>query len=164
MCNMVDGSTLGLSFIAASFFVVSLFTSWYRRDPLVSPTPFGPSHPGLIDLGRSQLEAIPTVGFSHPILSYFSALRFVFRGISMLKYGYEKVSASVFIADFSCPELVLRSGSQTKPGFFKIARFQRWMVVASGPELIEDVRKASHDVLSLNATANEVPYAYSSHA
>lgn len=46
----------------------------------------------LIDFGCSQLAAIPTVGFSDPILSYFSALRFVFDGLTMLKYGYEKVS------------------------------------------------------------------------
>jgi hypothetical protein len=103
---MVNESTLGLSFtIAASFFVVSLFASWYRRDPLVSPTPFGPSLPVLIDLGHSQLDAIPTVGFSDPILSYFSALRYIFDGISMLKYGYEKVN--VLSRVFPCAELML---------------------------------------------------------
>jgi hypothetical protein len=47
--------------------------------------------------GGSQLTAIPTVGFSDPILSYFSALRFVFDGLPMLKYGYEKVSTFSFI-------------------------------------------------------------------
>jgi len=93
--------------------VVSLFASWYRRDPL--------------------LDAIPTVGFSDPILSYFTALRFIFDGPSMFKYGYEK----------------------TKPGLFRIALFRRWMVLPSGPELIEDVRKAPDDVLSLNAAAIE---------
>jgi hypothetical protein len=39
----------------------------------------------------SQLDAIPTVGFSDPILSYFSALRFYFDGVRMFKDGYEKV-------------------------------------------------------------------------
>ena len=38
-----------------------------------------------------QLDAIPTVGFSDPILSYFSALRFVFDGVRMIRDGYEKV-------------------------------------------------------------------------
>ncbi len=49
----------------------------------------------------SQLNAIPTVGFSDPILSYFTALRFVFDSHSMLKYGYEnlKVIASVLIIE-----------------------------------------------------------------
>ena len=91
---MVDESTLRL---VASFFVVCLFASWYRRDPLVSPTSLGPPPYLLINFGGSQLEAIPTVGFSDPILSYFSALRFIFDGTPRLKYGYEKVNAFVFI-------------------------------------------------------------------
>jgi hypothetical protein len=38
-----------------------------------------------------QLDAIPTVGFRDPILSYFSALRFSFDDRPMLREGYEKV-------------------------------------------------------------------------
>ncbi len=38
-----------------------------------------------------QLDAIPTIGFSVPILSYYSAVRFTLDGVSMLKEGYEKV-------------------------------------------------------------------------
>ncbi len=41
---------------------------------------------------RFQLEAIPTVGFSDPILSYLSAIRFVFDCDRMLKDGYRKVN------------------------------------------------------------------------
>jgi len=73
-----------------------------------------------------MLDAIPTVGFSDPILSYLSAVQFNFDGVRMLKDGYEK----------------------TRPGLFKIAKFRRWMVLAAGSELIEDVRKAPDDVLS----------------
>ena len=102
---MVDETILRLSFLTASFLVAFPFASWSRRDPLVSPTPFSPSFPVLIDLGRPQLQAIPTVGFSHPILSYFSALRFIFDGLPMLKYGYEKVNASVFIIRWPSPVL-----------------------------------------------------------
>ncbi|KAI9441476.1 cytochrome P450 [Lactarius indigo] len=80
-----------------------------------------------------MLDAIPTVGFSDPILSYFSALRFLFDGPSRLKYGYEK----------------------TRRGLFKTATFRRWMVLASGPEHIEDVRKAPDDVLSIIASTIE---------
>ncbi|KAI9465137.1 cytochrome P450 [Lactarius psammicola] len=110
---MLDESTLSLSFLVASFFVVYLFASWYKRDPL--------------------LDAIPTVGFSDPFLSYLSALRFNLGCLPMLKYGYEK----------------------TRRGLFKIATFRRWIVLASGPELIEDIRKAPDDVLSLAARAKE---------
>jgi hypothetical protein len=74
---MVDDTTFRLSFLAASFFAVYLFASWYRRDHL--------------------LDAIPTVGYSDPILSYFSALRLKLNGLPMVKYGYEKVTTSVLI-------------------------------------------------------------------
>jgi len=110
---MVDDSIPGLLFLVASLLLVSLCASWYKRDPL--------------------LDATPTVGFSDPILSYFSALRFNIDGLPMLKCGYEKTSR----------------------GLFKIATFRRWMVLASGPNLIEDVRKAPDDVLSLTATLIE---------
>jgi hypothetical protein len=40
---------------------------------------------------RFQLDAIPTVGFPDPILSYFSALQFNFDGVRMLREGYKKV-------------------------------------------------------------------------
>ncbi len=51
---------------------------------------------------------------------------------------------------------MLRSDSQTRRGLFKTATFQRWLVLASSPELIEDVRKAPDDVLSLTASLIEV--------
>ncbi len=57
---------------------------------------------------------------------------------------------------FSCAELMLRSDSQTRRGLFKIAGLRRWLVLASSPELIEDVRKAPDDVLSLTASLIEV--------
>ena len=38
-----------------------------------------------------QVDAIPTVGFSDPIFSYFSAVRYSFDGIRMLREGYKKV-------------------------------------------------------------------------
>ncbi|KAF8270427.1 cytochrome P450 [Lactarius quietus] len=107
---MADDSTFRLLVLAASSFVVYLFASWYRKDPL--------------------LDAIPTVGFSDPILSYFSALRFKLNGVPMLKYGYEK--------------------TRLRLGLFKIASFRGWIVLASDPELIEDVKKTPEDHLSFN--------------
>jgi len=74
-----------------------------------------------------MLDAIPTVGFSDPILSYFSALRFTFDGFRMLMEGYKK----------------------TTPGLFKIAGFRRWTVLVAGSELIDDIRRAPDDVLSM---------------
>ena len=43
-----------------------------------------------LNVTRFQLDAI-TVGFPDPILSYFSALRFNFDGVRMLREGYKKV-------------------------------------------------------------------------
>ncbi|KAI9511490.1 cytochrome P450 [Russula earlei] len=112
---MPDDFALRVSFLAGLFVLLSLFVSWYRRgDPL--------------------LDAIPTVGFSDPILSYFSALQFNFDGARMLKEGYQK----------------------TRPGLFKIANFRRWMVLAAGPELIDDIRKAPDNVLSMNEPMTEL--------
>ncbi|KAH9066646.1 cytochrome P450 [Lactarius vividus] len=133
---MVDESTLRLSFLVASVFIVSLFASWYRRDPLVSPAPVVFLLSSLTDFDGSQLNAIPTVGLSDPILSYYSALRFNIDGLPMLRYGYENA----------------------RRGVFKIAAFRRWMVLASGPELVEDIRKAPDDVLSVKASMTEFEY------
>ncbi|KAF8467581.1 hypothetical protein DFH94DRAFT_778303 [Russula ochroleuca] len=69
---MPDEFALKVSFLAGVLFVLYLFVGLYFRcDPM--------------------LDAITTVGFSDPIFSYFSALRFIFDGARMLKDGYEKV-------------------------------------------------------------------------
>ncbi|KAH9975529.1 cytochrome P450 [Lactifluus volemus] len=39
----------------------------------------------------------------------------------------------------------------TRPGLFKIAHFRRWVVLAAGPELAEDIRKAPDNVLDMRA-------------
>ncbi|KAI0050551.1 cytochrome P450 [Auriscalpium vulgare] len=87
-----------------------LVARWYRaRDPL--------------------LLAIPTVGYSAPLLSYISAIRYLFRSKEILDEGYAKY----------------------KPGVFKIPMLNHWEVIATGPQLIEDMRKAPDNVLSFDA-------------
>ena len=56
---------------------------WSGRHPLILAVPDQQT--------CLQLNAIPTIGFSDPILSYFSALRYNFDGIRMVREGYEKV-------------------------------------------------------------------------
>ncbi|KAH9975535.1 cytochrome P450 [Lactifluus volemus] len=102
---MPDDFVLRALFLGGIFILVSLFLGWYRRDPL--------------------LDAIPTVGFSDPVLSLISATRYIFDGHRMLKEGYEK----------------------TRPGLFKIASFRKWIVLAAGPELAEDIKKAPDSVM-----------------
>ena len=54
--------------------------------------------------------------------------------------------------------LTLPFDSQTRKrlGLFKIATFRGWMVLASNPELIEDVKKAPEDILSFRVPVREV--------
>ncbi|KAI0277355.1 hypothetical protein BGY98DRAFT_918365 [Russula aff. rugulosa BPL654] len=84
-------------------------------------------------LDRFRLDAITTIGFSDPILSYFSVLQFYFDDISMLKEEYEK----------------------TRPGLFQIANFWRWTVLVGGSELIDNIRRAPDDVLSMMKARDE---------
>jgi len=46
--------------------------------------------------------------------------------------------------------------TQSKPGLSKFAEFARWVVMPSSSELIEDVRKATDDFLSVNEPRGEV--------
>jgi hypothetical protein len=84
---MSDEFTLKASFLTGVLVVLSLFVCrYFWSDPIVRPFPSYLCYPD-----NYQLDAIPTVGFSDPILSYFSAIRFIFDGVSMLKEGYQKV-------------------------------------------------------------------------
>jgi hypothetical protein len=88
---MSDEFNLKAPFPEGLVLVVSLFVSQYlRRDPMVR------SSPSLLTLSLSnvtlsQLDAIPTIGFSDPILSYFSAIRYISDSVRMLNDGYETV-------------------------------------------------------------------------
>ncbi|KAF8490824.1 cytochrome P450 [Russula emetica] len=112
---MLDDITLKISFLAGLFLIVSLYVSRYFKLT-----------------GDPMLDAIPTVGFSDPILSYISAVQFIFHGVRMLKDGYEK----------------------KRPGLFKIAGFRGWMVLATGLELIDDIKRAPDHTLSTAEAKN----------
>ncbi|EIW64803.1 cytochrome P450 [Trametes versicolor FP-101664 SS1] len=72
------------------------------------------------------LRAIPTVGGSDlPLLSYGGAFRWVHHGKEMLQEGYDKYHGTTF----------------------KVAMLDRWLVVASGPKLVEEVRKRPDEEL-----------------
>ena len=92
------------SLLAGIFVMVSLF-SWYRkRDPLVCRLTSISVAKTVNFFNFWQLEAISTVGFSDPILSYFSALRFYVDAARMFKGGYKSVSG--FSDTFSCAHLI----------------------------------------------------------
>ena len=93
-CGMPDDEStpsLRMSFLNVFLVVLPLFIVWYfRRDPMVRP-PFLYMISESLNVTCFQLDAIPTVGFHDPILSYFSALQFTFDGTRMLREGYNKV-------------------------------------------------------------------------
>ena len=90
-CSMLDEFNLKVPFLAGLVVVVSLFVSQYlRRDPMVRSSP-SLLTPSLSNVTLSQLDAIPTIGFSDPILSYFSAIRYIFDSVRMINDGYETV-------------------------------------------------------------------------
>ncbi|KAI0000304.1 cytochrome P450 [Russula vinacea] len=93
-----------------SFCLVSLLISRYLRSDRV-------------------LDAIPTVGFSDPILSYISALQFHFDGVRMLKEGYEK----------------------TRPGLFKIANFRGW---TKAPDDVLSMMEPINEALQVEYTTD----------
>ena len=104
---MPDEFTLKVPLLAGVLIVVSLFVSrYFRVDPMVSSLLLLIT-PSLIDITLTcfhwQLDAIPTVGFSDPILSYFSALKFNLFRVRMLREGYQKVIRPSSI----CPFLVI---------------------------------------------------------
>lgn len=68
----------------------------------------------------------------------------------MLKQGYEKVYCILNSHLLARAEAgAIRRQFQTKPGLFKISTFRRWIVVPSGPELIEEVMKAPDTALAV---------------
>jgi hypothetical protein len=77
----------------------------------------------------------------------------------MLKHGYEKVNA--FLDNsvaLPCSKLTLppRSQTRSRQGLFKIAGLRRWIILVSDPELIEDIKKAPDDILSIRERLREV--------
>ncbi|KIL57273.1 hypothetical protein M378DRAFT_1029616, partial [Amanita muscaria Koide BX008] len=80
-----------------------------------------------------QLKAIPTVGPSGTFTSYIGALRLFRYGHEMLQEGYEKYSGSLF----------------------KIPTLKSWIVIVSSRHLIEEIRRAPDDVLSMDEAFRE---------
>ena len=76
----------------------------------------------LNDLTRFKLDAIPTVGLSGPILSYLSAIQFIFDDIRMLKDGYEKV---VYLSLYVLLYLTDDSAALDKAGFIQNRHFSK---------------------------------------
>ncbi|KAI9060502.1 cytochrome P450 [Trametes sanguinea] len=87
---------------------------------------------------RDPLRSIPTVGgISLPLLSYISSFRFLRHAKAILQEGYYKASAY--------------HGS-----VFKVAMMDQWLVVVSGPELVDELRKRPDNELSFHEGIGEI--------
>ncbi|PPQ86230.1 hypothetical protein CVT25_006885 [Psilocybe cyanescens] len=73
-----------------------------------------------------RLDHIPTISYSTPFLSFFSALKFLLSGRNIVEEGYRKYPGSVW----------------------KLPMLDEWLVVANGCQRVEDIRKASENQLS----------------
>ncbi|KAF5349709.1 hypothetical protein D9756_008944 [Leucocoprinus leucothites] len=82
---------------------------------------------------KSPLNAIPTIGHSGILLSYLTAMKWMARGADLLQEGYIKFHG--------------------RP--FKVATPTRWIVVLSGKKYVDDLCRASEDILSFNEPAIE---------
>ncbi|KAI8990628.1 cytochrome P450 [Trametes punicea] len=83
----------------------------------------------LVKWKTDPLNSIPTVGGSSwPLLSIIGALNFTLNSKRLLQEGYKKYYGSVF----------------------KVPLFDKWVVVASGPEMVKDIRRRPDDELSFS--------------
>ncbi|PPR07181.1 hypothetical protein CVT26_012611 [Gymnopilus dilepis] len=73
-----------------------------------------------------QLKHIPTIGHSGVLTSYIDAFRFFSRGHEMIQDGYNRHYGSAF----------------------KVPTLFKWIVIVSGQQLIDDIRRAPDDQLS----------------
>ncbi|KAM5542434.1 hypothetical protein V8D89_003893 [Ganoderma adspersum] len=74
----------------------------------------------------NPLYSVPTIGPSAPLLSYLGAFRYVIDTEGMLREGYKKFYGTIF----------------------KISMLDGWLVVFTGPKLIDELRRSSDDELS----------------
>ncbi|KAL0576867.1 hypothetical protein V5O48_005102 [Marasmius crinis-equi] len=74
-----------------------------------------------------QLNKLPTIGHDGFFSSYISAFRFLTQAPNMVQEGYDKYPGQAF----------------------KIPMLDRWLVVVSGTDMVDDIRKADLDDLSL---------------
>ncbi|KAF8994947.1 cytochrome P450, partial [Cyathus striatus] len=77
---------------------------------------------------------IPTVGYSGFLTSYITAIKYLFRAADLMQEGYDKYPGQVF----------------------KIATIGKWLVLATGTQQVNDIRKAKEDQLSAIEAINEI--------
>ncbi|KAF8330121.1 cytochrome P450 [Amanita rubescens] len=84
-------------------------------------------------MNNIKLRSFPTVGNSDPFTSYVGALRFQKYAKEMVEEGYHKYRGAVF----------------------KVPMLFDWAIMISGPDKIEDIRRASDDAVHLDPSFSQ---------
>ncbi|KAG5644943.1 hypothetical protein DXG03_007408 [Asterophora parasitica] len=82
---------------------------------------------------RLQLNKIPTIGPSGILTSYLGAYKVLFNARDMIQEGYSKY----------------------RGGIFKVPGISSWIIVVSGPKLVDELRKAKDAEISLHEAGRE---------
>ncbi|KIL64963.1 hypothetical protein M378DRAFT_162532 [Amanita muscaria Koide BX008] len=85
-------------------------------------------------LHNRKLRSIPAVGPSGTFTSYIGAIRLLRHGQEMMQEGYNKFHGSLF----------------------KIPTLTSWIIIATGGKLIDEIRRAPDDALSVFESINEI--------
>lgn len=98
-----------------------------------------------------QLAHIPTVGFSDPLASWWSAIKYFISADQVIQQGFDKVRPHPSCA---AEEAKCINSIQYERGVFKVATLSGWIVILS-PSEMDEVAKAPSNVLSgLDAVAD----------
>ena len=105
---------------------------------------------------NDQLNSIPTVGGSSlPLLSFLGGFNFLLNSKRLLQEGYRKVNTSstgLGIDSYVTPVTRL----QYYGSVFKVPLPEQWILIVSGPKMVEELRKRPDDELSFSAGVEDV--------
>jgi hypothetical protein len=104
------------------------------------------------------LNALPTIGYSGVLTSYITAVKWLRSGGELLQEGVDKVV--VFLLPKCFSHLLMLDLCQYSGQPFKVATISRWVVVLSSTQHVDDMRKASDEVLSFRAAVAEVRFLF----
>ncbi|KAJ3888640.1 cytochrome P450 [Lentinula edodes] len=122
---------LGAIFLAT--FLIPKLLQWRARMDKVSVALYYGSQQILMSSQMSQLNAIPTVGSSGLFSSYLSARRYKMHAREIIQEGYNKFPGQAF----------------------KVPLPDRWEVIVSGKQMMDDIKKASDLDLSFTEAVGE---------
>lgn len=97
-----------------------------------------------------QLKHIPAIGPSLPLLSYIGAFKFVRHAQGVLQEGYDKVRSMTLQRRTSLSSFHL----QYK--IFRVAMINRWLVIVSGAQMNEELRKFPDEEMSFVDAVEDV--------